>query len=181
MGRGGGAHAQDGRRIVSGSGDKSVRVWDAETGAELLQLQGHTGEVTSVVVSAGAPRVAKEERGRGWAGAAGTDRDLKGAQDGRRIVSGSEDRSVRVWDAETGAELLHLQSHTGEVTSVAVSADRDLEACGRDERRIVSGSGDKSVRVWDAETGAELLQLQGHTDSVYSVAVSAVRRAGSQC
>eukprot|EP00741_Cyanophora_paradoxa_P012837 tig00020629_g12396.t1 len=116
--------------------------------------------------------------------------------DGRRIMSGSEDKTVRVWDAETGAELLQLHGHRGAVTSVAVSAQkrrragagapsqdrsRDLEACGRDGRRIVSGSDDNSVRVWDAETGAELLQLQGHTDYVTSVAFSAVRRAGSQC
>eukprot|EP00741_Cyanophora_paradoxa_P013762 tig00020710_g13285.t1 len=104
-------------------------------------------------------------------------------RDGRRIVSGSWDNSVRVWDTETGVELLNLQGHAGEIRSVAVSVDRsrDPEACGRDGRRIVSGSDDKFVRVWDAETGAELLQLQGHTRDVTSVAVSAVRRAGSRC
>eukprot|EP00741_Cyanophora_paradoxa_P013767 tig00020710_g13289.t1 len=123
---------------------------------------------------------------------------VDGAQDGRRIVSGSWDNSVRVWDADTGAELLQLQGHTGYVTSVVVSAVRragsqcqseagrgreGMAARGalRDGRRIVSGSDDNSVRVWDAETGAELLQLQGHTDCVNSVAVSAVRRAGRQC
>eukprot|EP00741_Cyanophora_paradoxa_P013763 tig00020710_g13286.t1 len=176
-----GRGAQDGRRIVSGSADKSVRVWDAETGAELLHLQGHTESVYSVAV------LEAKGQGRG---------PEPGPIDGRRIVSGSLDTSVRVWDAETGAELLHLQGHTGEIRSVAVSAQkrrkagawapsqhrsRDPEACGRDGRRIVSGSADKSVRVWDAETGAELLQLQGHTHYVDSVAVSVVRRAGSQC
>eukprot|EP00741_Cyanophora_paradoxa_P013225 tig00000178_g12774.t2 len=184
------------RRIVSGSWDKSVRVWDAETGAELLQLQGHVGSVTSVAVLA---RVVNGGHGGG-------------AQDGRRIVSGSEDNLVLVWDAETGAELLRLQGHMRGVTSVAVSVagagdpSQDREACmhrrgqrvrrhrsavegsdamghvgeAQEGRRIVSGSMDTSVRVWDAETGAELLRLQGHMTGITSVAVSVVRRAGSQ-
>ena len=61
--------------------------------------------------------------------------------DGTRIVSGSEDRSVRVWDAATGACLQTLKGHGGKVTSVGFSADGT---------RIVSGGDDKSVRVWDA-------------------------------
>jgi len=74
--------------------------------------------------------------------------------DGVRIVSGSYDKSVRVWDASTGAELKLLNGHTRAVNSVAFSPDGT---------RIVSGSDDKSVRVWDASTGAELKVLNGHT------------------
>eukprot|EP00741_Cyanophora_paradoxa_P012951 tig00020660_g12507.t1 len=84
--------------------------------------------------------------------------------DGKRIVSGSCDKLVRVWDAESGELLLPLEGHEGQVTSVAVSADG---------KRIVSGSSDETVRVWDAESGAELLLLEGHTDEVTSVALSA--------
>jgi WD40 repeat protein len=58
--------------------------------------------------------------------------------DGSRIVSGSRDESVRVWDALTGNEKLVLNGHTDWVNSVAFSADGSS---------IVSGSGDKSVRV----------------------------------
>eukprot|EP00741_Cyanophora_paradoxa_P005080 tig00000851_g4922.t1 len=148
--------AQDGKRIVSGSGNKAVRVWDAVTGETVLLLRGHTDAVTSVALSA--VRMRKGEAGAGQPG---------GRADGKQIVSGSRDRSVRVWDAETGAELLQLQGHTEYVNSVAVSADG---------KRIVSGSHDNSVRVWNAEAGETLLQLQGHTDGVNSVAVSTDRR-----
>ena len=64
--------------------------------------------------------------------------------DGRRIVSGSYDKTVAVWDLESGARLHELTGHQGGVSSVAVSPDG---------RRIVSGSGDKTVAVWDLESG----------------------------
>jgi WD40 repeat protein len=85
------------------------------------------------------------------------------SSDGTRIVSGSEDKSVRVWDASTGAELKVLNGHTGYVYSTAFSSDGTC---------IVSGSSDKSVRVWDASTGAELKVLNGHTEAVWSAAFS---------
>jgi WD40 repeat protein len=97
--------------------------------------------------------------GRAAEGAARTHTDyvtsVAFSPDGNRIVSGSDDKSVRVWDAKTGEQLRELQGHTDSVTSVAFSPDGN---------RIVSGSDDKSVRVWDAKTGEQLRELQGHTD-----------------
>jgi len=80
-------------------------------------------------------------------------------------VSGSDDRTIRVWDAETGNALgAPLLGHTDCVQSVAISPDGS---------RIVSGSHDKTIRVWDAETGNALgAPLLGHTDCVRSVAIS---------
>ena len=78
-------------------------------------------------------------------------------------MSGSVDKTVRVWDADRGVEIgSPLQGHTEYVTSVAFSPDGT---------RIVSGSVDKTVRVWDADRGVEIgSPLQGHTDWVRSVA-----------
>ena len=76
--------------------------------------------------------------------------------DGTRIVSGSDDSTVRVWDAATGRPVGQpLNGHTGSVTSVAFSPDG---------KRIVSGSEDKTVRVWDAATGQPSATPDGHTD-----------------
>ncbi|KAJ6523871.1 WD40-repeat-containing domain protein, partial [Mycena capillaripes] len=85
--------------------------------------------------------------------------------DGKRIVSGSDDNTVRIWDAESGAALREpLEGHTSSVYSVAFSPDG---------KRIVSGSYDNTVRIWDAESGAALREpLEGHTSSVSSVAFS---------
>ena len=84
---------------------------------------------------------------------------------GTRIVSGSHDNTVRVWDADRGVQIgSPLQGHTDLVRSVAFSPDGT---------RIVSGSSDETVRVWDADRGVQIgSPLQGHTDLVTSVAFS---------
>ena len=93
------------------------------------------------------------EDGRAVAGDTQSVRSVEFSPDGNRIVSGSSDKSVRVWDAKTGEQLKELQGHTGLVRSVEFSPDGT---------RIVSGSNDKSVQVWDAKTGEQLKELQGH-------------------
>ncbi|XRB15424.1 EF-hand domain-containing protein [Pseudoscourfieldia marina] len=84
--------------------------------------------------------------------------------DGTRIVSASDDSTVRIWDATTGACISVLEGHTGQVESASYSADGT---------RIVSASYDKSVRVWDATTGACLSVLEGHSSTVTSASYSA--------
>ncbi|KAH6698203.1 hypothetical protein BKA61DRAFT_530771 [Leptodontidium sp. MPI-SDFR-AT-0119] len=83
--------------------------------------------------------------------------------DGKQVVSGSDDNTVRLWDAATGAPLQTLEGHSDYVSSVAFSPDG---------KQVVSGSGDKTVRLWDAATGAPLQTLEGHSRSVSSVAFS---------
>ena len=83
--------------------------------------------------------------------------------DGRRALSGADDKTVRRWDVETGRCTRVLAGHIGIVFSVAWSPDG---------RRALSGAGDKTVRLWDVETGRCTRLLEGHTDRVLSVAWS---------
>ena len=81
------------------------------------------------------------------------------------IITGSDDMTIRIWDAETGAAVgKPLEGHTSRVDSVAYSPDG---------RHIISGSWDRTIRIWDAETGAAVGKpLEGHTGGVNSVAYS---------
>jgi WD40 repeat protein/serine/threonine protein kinase len=167
----------DGRHIVSGSQDKTLRVYEFGTGRCINTLQGHTDAVFSVAVSPDGRHIVSGSRDntlRVWDIETGrclntlqghTDAVFSVAVslDGRHIVSGSQDKTLRVWDLGTGRCLTTLQRHEYRVQSVAVSPDG---------RNIVSGSRDNTLRVWDIETGRCLNTLQGHTDAVFSVAVS---------
>ncbi|KAJ6501235.1 WD40-repeat-containing domain protein [Mycena vitilis] len=175
------AFSSDGKHIVSGSSDRSVRIWDAESGEQLGgPLEGHTSGVQSVafspdgkhIVSGSSDRSVRiwdaeseEQLGGPLEGHTDWVRSVAFSPDGKHIVSGSDDRSVRIWDAESGEHLGGpLERHTDRVMSVAFSSDG---------KHIVSGSSDRSVRMWDAESGEQLGHpLEGHTSGVQSVAFS---------
>src|SRR5258706_281875 len=82
-----------------------------------------------------------------------------------RVVTGSYDNTIRIWDAESGAVIGEpLTGHTSLVLSVAYSPDG---------RHIISGSYDSTIRIWDAKSGAAVGNpLTGHTSLVSSVAYS---------
>ena len=84
--------------------------------------------------------------------------------DGKRLFSGSHDKTIKVWDLEAGKETLTLRGHTDAVSSLALSADG---------KRLFSGSCDQTIKVWDLEAGKETLTLRGHTGGVSSLALSA--------
>ena len=83
--------------------------------------------------------------------------------DGTQIVSGSNDNTLRLWNAVSGAHLNTLKGHSKWVRSVAFSPDGT---------QIVSGSADNTLRLWDGVSGAHLKTLKGHSDWVHSVAFS---------
>jgi WD40 repeat protein len=83
-------------------------------------------------------------------------------QDGKCAISASWDKTIKVWDIETGQEIRTLMGHIGEVNALAVLPDR---------KRIISASSDNTIKVWDIETGQEIRTLMGHTGNVNALAV----------
>jgi WD40 repeat protein len=72
--------------------------------------------------------------------------------DGKQIISGSYNKTVRLWDAITGVLLYTLEGHSSSV---------DLVAFSPDSKQIISGSRDKTVRLWNTATGVPLQMLRG--------------------
>jgi WD40 repeat protein len=100
----------DGTHIVSGSSDRTIRIWDLRTGEEVIKpLTGHIGIVTSVGFS----------------------------PDGTYIVSGSSDRTIRIWDLRTGEQVMKpLRGHNSRVTSVGFSPDGNYVVSGSSDDTI---------------------------------------------
>jgi WD40 repeat protein len=167
----------DGRRLASASQDRTVKLWDAQTGEVLLTLKGHTGPVASVCFSPDGRRLASASYDRTvkvWDARTGQEAlTLRGhtslvtsvcfGPDGRHLASTSYDQTVRLWDAQTGQEVLALRGHGNGVISACFSPDG---------RRLATSSVDQTVKVWDAQTGQELRTLRGHTDVVLGLCFS---------
>ena len=125
------AFSPDGERIVTGDGENELKIWDASTGDEIETLTGHEEPVTCAVFLPGG-----------------------------RVVSGSWDDTIRVWN---GDKSITLRGHTGDVTALAIDSKG---------KRIVSASEDKTLRIWDTESGNPVEVLRRHTESIRCVAVS---------
>lgn len=173
----------DGKRLATGSADKTTKVWDAETGEVLLTLSGHKfgfsigtngvawrpdGKRLATVGNDGTAKVWDAETGKELLRVKDMDAESSVAwrPDGKHLATAGV-KKAKVWDAETGKALLALSGH-GFLFNIGVCS----VAWSPDGRRLATGGVDKVAKVWDAKTGDELLTLSGHGDRVNSVAWS---------
>ncbi len=152
----------DGKYLATGDRNGGLHVWEIETGAEWLVLQGHTLSISGV----------------SW------------RADGKVLASASEDGSIRTWEANKGGLLKNWSAHAGGVTDVQFMRDGSLISGGRDKRvkswnqdgavtrefpemtdvvvavagcdetsRVIAADWHGNVAVWNGTDGAELARL----------------------
>jgi len=146
----------DGTRIVSGSHDKTIRVWNIKTNSKwsVLTLTGHSGEVRCLHLEPG----------------------------GNRLVSGSTDTTIKVWDLDIKPEWssigcrVTMVGHTDTVRCVHMRSS----GCSRRKKMVISGSYDKSLRLWCLKTGRCLATLRGHQGHVVCLHVPEAAAAAAE-
>lgn len=140
------AFSPDGLTIATASDDSTGIVFDVETGDQIATLNGHDFAVTSVDISPTNPNL---------------------------VLTGSVDVTARLWNAQTGGELVRFEpvfsgedlvsGHANSITAVGFSPDGE---------QFVTGSDDRTVKLWSTAGGTEIRTFSGHTDRVTSVAFS---------
>jgi len=168
----------DGTKVLTGSMDKTARLWDAASGALVRTFSGHTGGVYCVTFSPDGIRILTssgdpDNTVRLWSVDTGAQlrtfqhnvivRSAVFSPDGTMIITGSADKKARLWNAATGELVRTFIGHSYEILSVVFS---------RDGARILTGSGDNTARLWDVGTGLSIRTFSGHFDTITSVAFS---------
>ncbi|MEH1977938.1 MAG: ribosome assembly protein 4, partial [Nostoc sp.] len=167
----------DGKTLASGSGDKTIKLWDVSTGKAIKTLTGHSSLVNSVGFSPDGKTLASgsyDNTIKLWDVSTGKAiKTLTGhssgvisvgfSPDGKTLASGSYDNTIKLWDVSTGKAIKTLTGHSSGVISVGFSPDG---------KTLASGSADNTIKLWDVSTDKAIKTLTGHSSLVNSVGFS---------
>ena len=154
------AFFHDSTRLAMASRDKTVKIWDANSGEVLLALEGHVNGSTSVAFSHDSTLLATgsfDYKVKVWDVSSGkclqtleTDevvRSVAFPQDSTQLAAGSYGGKIFIWNTTSGELIQTLGGHTGRIASVAFSQDSGLST------RLASASYDRTIKIWVVSRG----------------------------
>ncbi len=171
------AFSPDNKKIAAAGADRTIRIFEVETGKLLSQIEDHADWIFGVAWSPDGKRLASASRDKTakvfdiekkeslvtFPGHAQPVYTVSFTPDGKGVATGGEDNRIRVWSPDNdGKPIRDMSGFNGTVFKLGYASDgKSLVAC----------SGDKSVIVF-SPTGSQVRKLQGHNDWVYSLAIS---------
>ncbi|MFF8278889.1 trypsin-like peptidase domain-containing protein, partial [Streptomyces lateritius] len=171
------AYSPDRRTLATAGADKTIRLWNTDTGKTRTTLKGHSDGVNamafspdgSTLATAGADRTIRlwdTDTGKTRATLEGHTQGVTAvaySPDGRILATVGADSTTRLWEAADGKALAILEGHTQALTAVAFHPNG---------RTLATGGADTTVRLWDMDTRKTRTTLTEHTQPVTSVVYS---------
>lgn len=172
------AASPDGKYVLTGGRDRTVRLWDFPSRRLIRLWQGHSQAVTAVAISPDSRWAAsgsedgmirlvplqQSDEHRAFSDAKDSLWAVAFSPDGKRLATAGADGHLRVYDPAAGKLLIDLPVATLPVTTLDFFPD---------SRRVALAGGDRHIAIWDLEQRKQLRTLSGHTSAVLSVAVAA--------
>jgi WD40 repeat protein len=181
------AFSPNGKILVTGSTDTTVKLWDTSKGEEIRTIAGHTGAIRSIAFSADGRLLAStgdDKRISVWnagtgeqlrilAGHEGRVNAIVFSPDGNLLASAGDDKTIRLWNSATGTLVRTLTGHNSRVFSVGFSPDGRLLASGGAAQVDLSPPNRTAqLRLWNPFTGKEEYVFQTIFGDVRSLAFS---------
>ncbi len=170
------AFSPDGKMLASGDNtDKTIKLWNVETGKLIRSLTGHTSSIHSVAFSPDGKLASGGEDNsvRLWNVETGGGRTLgsheKGVNavafspDGLTLASGGKDGIIKFWNVAAASEIKSFAAHQDEISSIAFSPDKQT---------LASASFDKTIKLWSAKNGQIQKTLNARADKINSISFS---------